>query len=350
MAKHTREELRQWQALPLAIKVRMTQQRIRDWVREYGENGVYIAFSGGKDSTVLSHIVDATFPGNNIPRVFVDTGLEYPEIREFVKQDPRAIFLKPQMNFKKIIEKYGYPFISKEVSECVYFAKKSKESGGKKYKEFFEKITGCGPFGEGAPREQFSIKAYNFFLEQGAPELSHVCCRIMKKTPTHGFSSKTGRAAMTAEMAQESRRRSVWLIHGCNMYDAKNPKSTPMAFWTEQDVLAYIKQNAVKICSVYGDIVIKSDTIPEGQTTIFDCGIAEEETQALTTTGCKRTGCMYCGYGCHLEKPGEGRFERMKKTHPKQYEWIMKPKEEGGLDYKRVIDWINEHGNTNIRY
>jgi hypothetical protein len=59
---------------------------------------------------------------------------------------------------------------------------------------------------------------------------------------------------------------------------------------------------------------------------------------------------MFCGFGCHLEKPGEGRFERMKVTHPKQYEYIMKPKEKGGLNYKEVIDWINANSNLNIRY
>jgi hypothetical protein len=68
------------------------------------------------------------------------------------------------------------------------------------------------------------------------------------------------------------------------------------------------------------------------------------------TTGCKRTGCIFCGFGCHLEKEGEGRFERLKVTHPKIYEYIMKPTSEGGLGYKEIIDWINEYGNLHIRY
>lgn len=64
---------------------------------------------------------------------------------------------------------------------------------------------------------------------------------------------------------------------------------------------------------------------------------------------CSRTGCMFCGYGCHLEK-SPTRFEQMKETHPKQYAYIMKPVEEGGLGYKDVIDWINQHGNMDIKY
>ena len=121
-SKHTIEELQQWQALPLNVKVLMTKDRIRQWVNEYGEDGVYVSFSGGKDSTVLLDLVRQSYP--NVPAVFIDTGLEYPEIREFVKTFDNVEWIKPKYNFRKVIEKYGYPFISKEVSECVYGARK----------------------------------------------------------------------------------------------------------------------------------------------------------------------------------------------------------------------------------
>ena len=111
----TIDDLRQLQALPLSLKVRMTQERIRAWVREFGTDGVYVSFSGGKDSTVLLHIVRDLYP--NIPAVFCDTGLEYPEIREFVKGFDNVTWLKPKMNFRQVIEQYGYPFISKQVSK-----------------------------------------------------------------------------------------------------------------------------------------------------------------------------------------------------------------------------------------
>ena len=77
----TRDDLRRLQALPLEIKIKMTQRRIRDWVKKYGEDGVYVSFSGGKDSTVLLHIVREMYP--DIEAVFVNTGLEYPEIQRF---------------------------------------------------------------------------------------------------------------------------------------------------------------------------------------------------------------------------------------------------------------------------
>ena len=119
--RHTLEELKQWQALPLNIKVRMTEERIRAWINTYGEEGVYVSFSGGKDSTVLLNIVRNNYP--NVPAVFVDTGLEYPEIRKFVKTFDNVEWLRPKLTFKQVIEKHGYPFISKEVSEKAMYAK-----------------------------------------------------------------------------------------------------------------------------------------------------------------------------------------------------------------------------------
>ena len=122
-AKYTKEYLAELQGYPLSTKVALTKQRIREWVNRYGEDGVYVSFSGGKDSTVLLHLVREMY-GDSIPGVFVDTGLEFPEIRQFVRNFENIVWLKPKKNFRKVIEEYGYPFISKEVSECVYAARK----------------------------------------------------------------------------------------------------------------------------------------------------------------------------------------------------------------------------------
>ena len=187
--------------------------------------------------------------------------------------------------------------------------------------------------------------------------ISNKCCNVMKKSPAHIYGSKTGRVPIMAQMASESKLRTTnWLKNGCNAFQAKRQSSNPMAFWTEQDVLLYIWQNKIQIASVYGDVVIDYAATGdiEGQMSFRDLGgeweLFDTDRPLLKTTGCKRTGCVFCGYGCHLEKPGEGRFERLKVTHPKLYNYVMKPVESGGLGYKEVIDWINEHGNMNIRY
>lgn len=367
---HTIEDLRIKQKLPLDIKVNMTKQRIREWVEHYGIDGVYVSFSGGKDSTVLLTIARELYP--DIKAVFVDTGLEYPEIRQFVKTWDNVDWIKPKMTFKQVIEKYGYPFISKEVSSvvaetCSYIDRQTPNNKSRSaiLNELYGKtklpvralqLLGKLPHkSKGEYSGEYSLlynKSKWLFLLDAGFKVSNKCCNVMKKAPAHAYDKETGRVPMTAQMADESlQRQSQWLQNGCNGFDLKQPISNPMSFWTEQDVLKYIKDNDIKICSVYGDIVPSYDNTEEldGQMDIADLGLSED-TRKLKTTGCDRTGCMFCGFGCHLEKEGKGRFERMKKTHPKQYEFIMKPREQGGLGYKEVIDWINEHGDLHIRY
>ena len=408
MNKHTMGDLYQMQSLPLSAKIHMTEQRIRGWYDHFNGD-VYVSFSGGKDSTVLVDIV-TQMGYTDIPLVFVDTGLEYPEIREFVKgYGDRVTWLKPKMNFKKVIERYGYPFISKETSETVAAARKylknllEDETYSNGWGEdSVRRLYGMGEYSKlkdseelanilnermknreggenkrlaillgmltkdkenpvkanpGKDRSMYSLEKYQFFLDADF-EIASDCCRVMKKNPVHNYSKQSGRVPITAQMASESRLRTQqWIRNGCNGFELKSPISNPMSFWTEQDVLLYIKEKHLPICSVYGEVVedLEGTDAVEGQMTMSDIpgwedqGIFDAERPPLKTTGCKRTGCMFCGYGCHMEK-GEGRFERMKETHPKQYDYIMRPWEEGGLNYKEVIDWINEHGNLNIKY
>lgn len=116
----TKDDLMQRQALPLRAKVLMSQNRIREWYSHFGGN-VCISFSGGKDSTVLAHLVHEIYP--DVPLAFADTGLEYPEIRKFAEK-MGAEFVRPKMRFDEVISKYGYPLISKEVAEAIHFARR----------------------------------------------------------------------------------------------------------------------------------------------------------------------------------------------------------------------------------
>ena len=107
------------QALPLDLKIAKTQNRIREWYNYYGGE-VYVSFSGGKDSTVLHHLIDEAIPDNKIPRVFINTGIEYNEIRMFVEKltgnDCRFVIFNSGVNIKEMLNEKGYPFKSKEHS------------------------------------------------------------------------------------------------------------------------------------------------------------------------------------------------------------------------------------------
>ena len=118
--------LRQYQSLPLRAKIGMTMTRIIEWYDHF-EGQVCVSFSGGKDSTVLAHLVHDYYP--DVPLVFANTGLEYPEIQAFARK-MGAEFVRPKMSFSEVISKYGYPIISKENAEAIYYARRIRNGGG----------------------------------------------------------------------------------------------------------------------------------------------------------------------------------------------------------------------------
>lgn len=269
-----------------------------------------------------------------IEAVFVNTGLEYPEIQKFVRTFDNVRVVYPKHTFREVISEWGYPIISKDISRKIHYARKGCEWA-------LDMVNG--------ERKQASGELSRFNIEKYKPllnvdfKVSDACCRVMKKSPAHSIK----KMPIIATMAEESSLRlQQWLAKGCNNFDGVIA-SKPMSFWTQQDVLRYIKINNLPIASVYGEIVEK-----DGQTSLLDT--------ELCTTGCNRTGCIYCGFGAHLEK-GEGRFQRLKRTHPRLWEYciegggydtdgLWKPNKEG-LGLRHVFDVLNSiYGEDFIRY
>lgn len=402
--KHMPYDLQQMQSLPLEAKEIMSDQRIVQWF-EYWNGEVYVSFSGGKDSTVLANLCAKVCQryGWTLYLLFCNTGLEFPEIQKHVKQYAewlRHIYqikveltiVRPKMRFDEVLKRYGYPVISKQVSNAVRNARKNirnkkyslrlcqlgvheSEYGGLEIPEGYD-------FHNIVAKSKFRKTKYRFLLD--APfESSEQCCDVMKKKPASEYEKATGRKPIVGTLASESMlRENNWLRHGCNAFGKKKPSSQPLSFWTEQDILHYIKahmqpsldavwQEALNargfrrrrakkllksigymksiICSVYGEIVVDDKAAEiEGQINLIDYLGCHEESDILKTTGCDRTGCIFCMFGCHLEKE-PNRFQRLKETHPRQYEYCIgggemvdgkwQPSKEG-LGLGKVLDYI----------
>ncbi len=284
-------ELKELQVLPLEYKVMITKQRIQEWY-EHWEGQIYVSFSGGKDSTVLLHIVRELYP--EVPAVFVDTGLEYPEIRQFVKSVDNVVWLKPKMTFKQVVENYGYPVVSKKQANMIRKLKTMNLSD--KYRNYILYGDERGHAGKLADKWHYLIDAPFAISEQ--------CCDVMKKEPFSRYVRLSERQPLIGIIAEESDMRTQQYIRngGCNAFHLKKPMSTPLGFWTEQNVLEYLSDNNLAYASVYGKICNRG-----GQ---------------LVTTGVKRTGCMFCMFGVHMEQE-PNRFQRMQISHPKLWEYCV---------------------------
>lgn len=344
MAKHTIEELYQMQSLSLDSKVRMTMTRIKGWIQEYGEDGVYVSFSGGKDSTVLMDIVRNKM-GYNIPAVFADVPTQFPELRDFATSFENVEVVRPHLSFMEVCEKYGFPLISKDVAQCLYDVSTQAKIHNVNKRDTSMWNRAFNPESDYAKKYPSFTRARFDFLIDAPFDCSHLCCNKLKKEPLKDYEKRTGRKPILATMACESRlRQSQWFQDGCNAFNVKRPTSKPMSFWTEQDVLTYIHSYKLPICSVYGEVVEDYETegIMEGQITFEEFS----QDKVYKTTGMERTGCMLCGFGCHSKD--DTRFLQLKESHPKMYN-LLDIVKNNGVTFREAIEWTNEHGNLNIR-
>jgi len=288
--KITHQILKQRQGLPLEAKIIFSQKRIREW-HDHWLGQTYIAFSGGKDSTVLLDLVRELYP--ETPAVFCDTGLEYPEIKDFVKTIPNVIWVKPKLTFKQVLDKYGYPIISKNIARMLH----ELQTRPKDSLTYILRKTGINSKGEFHTTSKLPQK-YEY-LENASFKISDECCAILKKNPSKEYEKISKRHPYTGVMAADSRMREAeYLKHGCNAFNNKRPISTPLGIWLEQDIWDYIKLKQIPYSKIYD-------------------------------MGHLRTGCMF---GVHLES-SPNRFEKMKEQHPKIYDYCINK-----LELNKILD------------
>ncbi len=297
--------LTQRQGLSLETKIALSKLRIREWYEHWGGN-VSVSFSGGLDSTVLLHIVRGIYC--DVPAIFCDTGLEYPEVKDFIRTIPNVTWLKPKLNFRQVIEKYGYPVINKNVAMGLDRYRNTTSLVQKELRLYGGIVPSSGKY-----HPPDIPKKYHYLVN--APfKISERCCDVMKKSPAHVYERATGKKTFLGTMAIDSNLRTrSYYVNGCNAFELTHPHSAPLSFWLREDILEYIKVNNLTYSRIY------------------DMG----ETH---------TGCIFCMFGVHMEK-GKNRFQRMEINHPKLYEYCM-----GELELNTVMDFIGADYENRLEY
>lgn len=299
MAKVEKEELCRLQALPLDEKIAIAQQAIREFVDHFGVDGVYISFSGGKDSTVLIHLCRQLYP--NLVGLYSDTGLEFPEIRDFVQTFNNITIVTPKMHHREMLKKCGYPVVSKEQAEWIYRIRSGTSSGAIQ-KAFY------GMNLDGTPT-RFKLSEQWKYLLNAPFNIGSGCCKEMKLKPIAEYVKKTSRVPIIGTTASESALRAQkFLQYGFYNLEGKKAQCTPMSIWTDGDVWEYIHRFNLPYCKIYD-------------------------------MGYDRTGCVFCMFGAHLDKE-PNRFQKLQRTHPDLWRYCMKPYDEGGLGLREVLEFM----------
>lgn len=281
-----RQTLTSLREMNLESKIIQTKYLIRRAVMEFGLDKVYISYSGGKDSTVLSHIAKTMYP--DILHLFANTTNEYPETIQHINWEKEEngtniITVLPRdakgytWTFKKVVDTYGYPMFSKRVSNAI-----------RTYQHALSERTKQNS-------QDYLDRNFRKYEKYKDLPISDKCCDKLKKEPLRRKAKELGLdCAILGILASESyQREKDWLEYGCNVFhERKDNQSRPLSFWNDEDILEYIDRY---------DVIIPK---------LYDMGYS-------------RNGCMYCGFGVHLEKNGQNRYQRLKETHPVQYQYFI---------------------------
>lgn len=284
-------------------------QKIQQIINQYGEDNFYISFSGGKDSTVLSHLVDHALPHNNIPRVYADTGIDFNMVHDFVvdmaKHDKRVVIIKPTIPIIPMLQKYGYPFKSKHHSNAVC---RFQENGLTKWVNFYLQEG----YNWSANRCPKKLK-YQFDESWDTLKISDKCCVKLKEEPLKKWQEENNRPfAIIGLMIEEGGRRQS---AKCLAWKNKNRFNfQPLVAVTKEWENWYIEQYDIEICAIYKE-----------------------------PYNFERTGCKGCPFNIHIQKE----LDTLEKYFPaerKQCEIIWKPvyNEYRRINYRLRGDNINE--------
>ena len=298
-------ELTQRQEWTLAQKIDHSLGVIEQFASHY-DGRVFVSFSGGKDSCVMLSLVEMILP--RVQCVFTQTGCEMPSVVRFVREmqaDHNIRMIRPRKTMREVFCKCGFPLVSKEVSHDIENVRKN-------------------PYGISARKKLWlgnpnHIPLRWMYLLNEPYDVSDRCCYHLKKAPMHKYIHDTKTYPFVGILASESRMRSSSYLRrgGCNSFAETArayPASWPLAIWTDNDVWAYIKDRHLPLPDIY-------------------------------EKGARRTGCMGCGFGAHINSAA---IDTLRRLYPRWYDTIMNY-ENNGIRYgdalQKAID--KAHGNDN---
>ena len=247
----------------------------------------------------------------NVPAVFSDTGLEYPEIKRYMPdfaKDKEVIRVRPKMTHRDVIEQHGFALLSKKWSKAIRVVKENKPEQANVIRLHTEGINR-----NGKPVKGWTIPKQHQHLITDGVKVSEKCCDILKKEPFKAYEKETGFKPFSGSMAAEGGNRK-FSTQTCNAFDGRRPISNPLLFWTEEDVWDYAELHGFKFAEVYYERV---------------------NDEGVTLQAEKRTGCMFCMFGVHLEE-SPNRFQRMALSHPRHHDTCINK-----LGLNKPLDLIN---------
>lgn len=331
------------QQVPYSIKVRMAQDRIRDFYDEALSRGLNCHVSvGGIDSIVLGHLIRKMgYTSEQIPFVSAST-LEDISIQK-VHRKMGCIIVMPLKPKVKVLQEEGFPVLSKRIANKINTIANPTEKN-KTVRHAI--ITGeCGELGHFATDSKMKLPqtylrlfggldAEGRQLGYGYPtnfKVSHKCCYYLKEAPCDNWAKEHNSVPYLGLMASEGGQRADALEeHGCNYFGKTIARSCPFAFFFHSDVVHLAVELGVPIPEIYGQVKVSDQKNELGD---FE----------YSTTGEQRTGCSMCGFGIQLETRPH-RFDRLYERNPKEWDFWMNKccTDEDGIKYGwgRVLDYI----------
>ncbi|MDM8553489.1 phosphoadenosine phosphosulfate reductase family protein [Desulfococcaceae bacterium HSG7] len=283
--KFSYQELKSLQALNLDEKIKYAETNIETALKHLKRPSV--AFSAGKDSTVLLHLILKQKP--DIDVIYGNTTIEFPECVKFAKRLRKEWNLNfhtalPEVSFLWVVKNYGWPLLGKTFGVGGVAHKDSRAA-------FFKRLKKNGKL-----KGQYKI--------QSEIPISSACCAFLKEKPSKKLQKKLGvDGVLLGILASESRQRMFNFLEYGSWYYAKSQKlwkAHPLAIWTDNDIWQYIKKYKIPYSALY------------------DMGFNEPGTGKRITH--KRNGCMFCGMD--LKYPNN-HLAIMRYTHPKAWRALM---------------------------